>query len=60
MPKIVDEYDAWIYVQANDTIDVVRQKIQSVSIEQMKEKMMKFYNAFISPDVLIPKLLERN
>ena len=59
MPKEIDHYNAWIYIQANDTYDVIREKIQSVSIEQMKVNMMRFYEDYISPEKLIPKLLER-
>lgn len=59
MPKEIDHYNAWIYIQANDTYDVIREKIQSVPIEQMKVNMMRFYEDYISPEKLIPKLLER-
>ena len=59
MPASIDSYDAWIYIQANDSADTIRQKIESVPLDEMKKRMMKFYNDYISPDVLIPKLLER-
>lgn len=59
MPAIIDSYDAWIYIQANDDAETIRQKIESVSLNEMKKRMMNFYNDHISPDVLIPKLLER-
>lgn len=59
MPAIIDSYDAWIYIQANDSSDTIRQKIESVSLNEMKKRMLNFYNDYISPDVLIPKLLER-
>jgi hypothetical protein len=59
MPKEIDDNNAWIYIQANDTYDVIREKIQSVHIEQMKVNMMRFYEDYISPEKLIPKLLER-
>lgn len=59
LPKVIDDYEACVYIQANDSPDTIRQKIESVSFEKMKDNMMNLYNDHISPNVLIPKLLER-
>ena len=47
MPALIDSYDAWIYIQANDSADTIRQKIESVSLDEIKKRMMNFYNDYI-------------
>jgi len=59
IPEIIDSYGACVYVQTNDTLGTIRHKIESVKIQEMKERMMSLYNDHISPNFWIPKLLER-
>lgn len=57
LPKYFDGMECWIYIHINDSVETIRQKIESAPLDKLRENMLKLYNKFVSPEAVIPIML---
>lgn len=60
LPKYVEESNCFIYISHRDTKEKIIEKMNQFSIEQLKNNMVIFYNKYIAPEIVIPKILDLN
>ena len=60
LPKIFDQYELCIYFSNNDSSEEIRKRIEETSLSDMKQRMKQLYDDLISPETVIPKLLDLN
>ena len=60
LPKIFDQYEPCIYFSNNDSSEQIKKRIEETSLSDMKQRMKNLYDDLISPEVVIPKILDLN
>lgn len=57
LPKILDDLTPCIYISLDDDMNEIKRKIESADHYKIKSDMRIAYERFISPKVIIPKIL---